>query len=358
MSRRGVNVYKRKDNRWEGRFYLKGTKKYRSVYGRTYTEARDKLRKLAADNTPVGYGNILFNTVVLNWLEERRATAKNGSVGTYSARITKHILPYFEGRKYGDINAFDITVFINEKLSEGLSAKYVGDIAMIMKSAAKLFSETTGCENRLAAVKLPKARARETSVLTLSEQKQLQKRLLELDTDVSAGIYLSIFTGLRIGELCALQWGDIDFERSLLRVRKTVQRVAVSGGRHKTAVEISTPKTETSQRVIPLPGFILRLLEAHRGADGVYIVSGREKPTEPRTFTHHFKEILKSAGLPDVKFHTLRHTFATNCLQQNFDVKTLSEILGHASTDITMRIYVHTSLDRKVACMNMLSPLA
>lgn len=358
MSRRGSNVYKRKDNRWEGRFYIKGTKKYRSVYGKTYTEARDKLRLLAADNTPVGCKNILFNTVVLNWLEERRSVAKCGSVGTYSARITKHILPYFEGRKYGDINAFDVTVFINEKLSEGLSAKYVGDIAMILKSAAKLFSETTGCENRLAAVKLPRVRTRETNVLTQSEQKLLQTKLLELDSDISIGIYLSFFTGLRIGELCALQWGDIDFESSLLRVRKTVQRVAVTGGKHKTAVVVSTPKTETSQRVIPLPGFITELLAPHRKADGLFIISGREKPAEPRTLTHHFKEILKSAGLPDVKFHTLRHTFATNCLQHNFDVKTLSEILGHANTDITMRIYVHTSLDRKVACMNLLAPLA
>lgn len=356
MSRRGSNVYKRKDNRWEGRFYIKGTKKYRSVYGKTYTETRDKLRLLAADKTPVGCKNILFNTVVLNWLEERRSIAKSGSVGTYSARITKHILPYFEGRKYGDINAFDVTVFINEKLSEGLSAKYVGDIAMILKSAAKLFSETTGCENRLAAVKLPRARQRETNVLTQSEQKLLQTRLLELDSDISVGIYLSFFTGLRIGELCALQWGDID--GSLLRVRKTVQRVAVTGGKHKTAVVVSTPKTETSQRMIPLPGFITELLAPHRKEDGLFIVSGKDKPIEPRTLTHHFKEILKSAGLPDVKFHTLRHTFATNCLQRNFDVKTLSEILGHANTDITMRIYVHTSLDRKVACMNLLAPLA
>lgn len=358
MSRRGINIYKRKDNRWEGRFYIKGTKKYRSVYGRTYTETRDKLRLLAADNTPVGCKNILFNTVALNWLEERRSIAKCGSVGTYSARITKHILPYFEGRKYGGINAFDVTVFINKKLSEGLSAKYVGDIAMILKSAAKLFSETTGCENRLAAVKLPRARQRETNVLTQSEQKLLQTKLPELDSDISIGIYLSFFTGLRIGELCALQWGDIDFESSLLRVRKTVQRVAVTGGKHKTAAVVSTPKTETSQRVIPLPGFITELLAPHRKADGLFIISGREKSAEPRTLTHHFKEILKSAGLPDVKFHTLRHTFATNCLQHNFDVKTLSEILGHANTDITMRIYVHTSLDRKVACMNLLAPLA
>ena len=163
---------------------------------------------------------------------------------------------------------------------------------------------------------------------------------------------------MRIGELCALQWGDIDFESSLLRVRKTVQRVSTESGKHKTALVVSTPKTETSLRVIPLPGFITELLQAHRRDGELFVVSGRDKPTEPRTLTHRFKQILKSAGLPDVKFHTLRHTFATNCLQRNFDVKTLSEILGHANTDITMRIYVHTSLDRKAACMNLLEPLA
>lgn len=358
MSRRVSNVYKRKDNRWEGRFYIKGTKKYRSVYGKTYTEARDKLRRLAADNTPVSFGNILFNTVVLNWLEERRIVAKTGSLGTYSARIQKHILPYFEGIKYRDVRAFDVTAFINYKLSCGLSAKYVADIAMILKSAAKLFSDTTGCENRLSAVKLPRVRTRETSVLTKNEQKLLHDKLLEMDSDVSFGIYLGFFTGLRIGELCALQWGDIDLESRLLRVKKTVQRVPVPNGRYKTSVVVSTPKTDTSARIIPLPGFLAELLEPRRREDGVFLVSGREKPTEPRTLTRCFKEILQSAGLPDVKFHTLRHTFATNCLQRNFDVKTLSEILGHANTDITMRIYVHTSLDRKTACMNMLAPLS
>lgn len=358
MSRRGTNIYKRKDNRWEGRFYLKGTKKYRSVYGRTYTETRDKLRRLAADNTPVGCRNMLFNTVVLNWLEERKIFAKTGSVGAYSARIQKHILPYFEGRKYCDISAYDVTNFINYKLSCGLSAKYVGDIAMILKSAAKLFSETTGCENRLAAVKLPRVRNRETNILTKEEQKCLQTELLKTDSDISVGIYLSFFTGLRIGELCALQWGDIDLESRLLRVKKTVQRVPVNNGKYKTAVVVSTPKTDTSARIIPLPGFLTELLEPHRKGGGDFIISGKETPVEPRTLTRHFKEILRDAGLPDMKFHTLRHTFATNCLQQNFDVKTLSEILGHANTDITMRIYVHTSLDRKVACMNMLAPLS
>lgn len=358
MSRRGSNIYKRKDKRWEGRFYIKGTKKYRSVYGKTYTEARDKLRRLAVENTPVGYSGVMFNAVVLNWLEERKSFTKMGSVGTYAARITKHILPYFEGKKYKDINAMDITNFINYKLSSGLSAKYVGDIAMILKSAAKLFSETTGCENRLSAVKLPRARARETDTLTVNEQKLLQNELLKMDSDISVGIYLSAFTGLRIGELCALRWGDIDFEERLLRVDKTVQRVAVPNGRHKTSVVVSPPKTDTSARIIPLPSFLTELLEPHRKGDKVFIVSGKETPTEPRTLTHHFKNILQSAGVPDVKFHALRHTFATNCLHRNFDVKTLSEILGHANTDITMRIYVHTSLDRKVACMNLLAPLA
>lgn len=358
MSRRGINVYKRKDKRWEGRYYIKGTKKYRSVYGKTYTETREKLLQLAVNSEPKQLSGVMFNTVILNWLEERKTLSKSGTVGTYSARIYKHILPYFEGRKYKDVSVMDITSFINSKLSGGLSSKYVSDIAMIIKSAAKLYADSTGCENRLSAVKLPRAKTREAETLTVSEQKSLQTQLLKMDNDISVGIYLSIFTGLRIGELCALQWGNINFEESLLRVEKTVQRVAVQGGRRKTAVVVSTPKTDTSLRIIPLPGFILELLKPHQKDNDIFIISGKTTPTEPRTLTHHFKDILKSAGMPDVKFHTLRHTFATNCLHSNFDVKTLSEILGHANTDITMRIYVHTSLDRKVACMNLLAPLA
>ena len=121
---------------------------------------------------------------------------------------------------------------------------------------------------------------------------------------------------------------------------------------------ITPPKSETSVREIPLPDFVLNELRQVRTNDGDYIVSGSEKIIEPRCFTNRYKSILKKAGIPSRKFHSLRHTFATNALQQGFDVKTLSEILGHSGANVTMRVYLHTSMERKTACMSLVKEIA
>jgi integrase len=174
----------------------------------------------------------------------------------------------------------------------------------------------------------------------------------------SIGIRLAIYTGVRIGELCALQWKDIDFERGVLKVTKTVQRISHLTDKRKSAVMITAPKSDTSVREIPLPVFVLDELRRIRGFDNAYIVSGSEKIIEPRCFTNRYKSVLKKAGVPSKKFHSLRHTFATNALQQGFDVKTLSEILGHSGANVTMRVYLHTSMERKTACMSLVKEIA
>jgi integrase len=166
-----------------------------------------------------------------------------------------------------------------------------------------------------------------------------------------------MFTGLRIGEICALKWSDVDLENGILHISKTAMRIQTPTEKSKTAVKITAPKTANSIRDIPLPNFLVKKLSAVMKSDDCYVLSGNSHLVEPRCLSYRFKSILKKANLPSIKFHALRHTFATNCLQKNFDIKTLSEILGHSSVDTTMRIYVHTSLERKRECMDLIRPL-
>jgi len=359
MSKRGNNIYHRADGRWEGRYYYKGTGKYKSVYGKTMTEAKEKLDKLRKEAfTPSRKCHYLVSDIMQMWLENRKSHIKESSFASYQNKIQKHIMPYFGRLKYSALTAEMLENFIAEKTSQGLSSKYVGDMVIIMKSAAKWAEINHSFLNQVRNVELPKAVKKETETFSSSEQKALFQTLNHSQNPTAVGIKLAIYTGIRIGELCALQWKDIDFERGVLKVTKTVQRISHSTNQSKSAVMITAPKSDTSVREIPLPVFVLDELRRIKRTDNAYIVSGSEKIIEPRCFTNRYKSVLKKVGVPSKKFHSLRHTFATNALQQGFDVKTLSEILGHSGANVTMRVYLHTSMERKTACMNLVQKIA
>lgn len=167
----------------------------------------------------------------------------------------------------------------------------------------------------------------------------------------SFGVALSLFTGLRIGELCALRWSDVDLPSKTISVTKTIQRISAQG---RTQLVITEPKSISSVREIPIPDCILPLLKKFCSKDDFYILSGTKKATEPRTMQYRFQALLKKAKLPSIHFHALRHMFATNCVELGFDVKSLSEILGHSGVEITLNRYVHSSLERKKAFMKKL----
>lgn len=157
------------------------------------------------------------------------------------------------------------------------------------------------------------------------------------------------------GELCALQWKDIDLEKRILTVNKTIQRIQTSSSEKKTMLVITAPKSQGSVREIPLPECIVDILKQYRENNALFVLSASKKPVEPRTLQYRFAKILNNADLPSVHFHSLRHAFATNCVAAGFDVKTLSEILGHSSVELTLNRYVHSSMDRKRAFMDMLT---
>lgn len=158
-------------------------------------------------------------------------------------------------------------------------------------------------------------------------------------------VLLCLFTGLRIGEICALKWSDIDFKNKTLFIKRTVQRLYVNGCHTKTALVETEPKSIKSKREIPLQDTIIKLLISFQN-NKEYIFGG-DKPMEPRTMQYHYKKILKEADVSYKNFHTLRHTYATNCIEGGTDVKSLSEMLGHSNIQITMNYYVHPSIDTK-----------
>lgn len=191
-------------------------------------------------------------------------------------------------------------------------------------------------------------------ILNRTEQAKLMQ-FLHKDMDISkAGIFLCLSTGLRLGEICSLKWGDIDPECKLLHVNRTVQRIKSMEGPSKTVLLETPPKSVFSNREIPIPDTLLSLLMAFKNNGQEYILC-KDKPMEPRTYQNHFKRYLGQIMVPDYNFHALRHTFATNCIDSGMDIKSLSEILGHSNVQITLDCYVHPSMDTKRKYIDALS---
>ncbi len=357
MARRGENIYKRKDGRWEGRYKCgyteQGKAKYRSVYGHSYAEVRSKLAPFKA-SMAVSYTTCRLTVKELfdEWLSAVKLRVKSSTYANYLMKVERHILPEFGDLRYDSLTVQMLNSFVQKKLDAGLSAKYVSDIIIVFKTMAKYTAKTHGFRNTLTDVTLPKVHRKEKPLLSNIQQWKLCKYLTKNPSPTALCILLSLYTGLRVGEVCGLMWGDIDFEKSILTVRRTIQRIRTSV--HKTRIIADRPKTCSSRRSIPIPTFIMKLLRDSRSADDNYVLSDSETVIEPRTLQRRFKSILKKADLPSVSYHSLRHAFATNCLQAGFDVKTLSEILGHASVETTLNRYVHTSMERKISCMALL----
>jgi integrase len=357
MARRGENIYKRKDGRWEGRYKCgyneSGKAKYRSVYGHSYAEVRSKLTPLKASTpAPKITCRLTVKELFDEWLSAVKLRVKPSTYANYQMKVEKHILPAFGGIRYDTLTIQILNRFIEDKLNSGLSAKYVSDIIIVFKSMAKYTAKIHGFRNITADVTLPKVHRKEMQLLSPTQQRKLCDYLLHNLNPTSLCVLLSLYTGLRVGEVCGLMWGDIDFEKSVLTVRRTVQRIR--NNTHGTRLIADTPKSRSSRRSIPIPKFIMKLLRESRSNNDRYILSNSTVIIEPRTLQRRFKAILKKANLPSVGYHCLRHMFATNSLQAGFDVKTLSEILGHTSVETTLNRYVHTSMERKIACMALL----
>ena len=373
MSKKGENIYKRKDGRWEGRYIRSydenGKAKYGYVYARTYRETKIKLLdrlSFDSDKTIPRKKNFpLYNEVLTAWLQSSKINVKESTYARYSHLIDSHIRPGLGKYQLNKISTQLIEGFIEQQLLDGrldnkgaLSPKTVTDILTIIKSSmeyARCNKMDVICNlNKLTIKKKDK----EMRVLNNVEQNALIKTLLN-ETDLyKFGILLSLYTGIRIGELCALRWENLSLESLTLKVRKTIQRIQDTnvGATTKTKVIITEPKSQCSIRDIPLPECIVEIARQFQGDEKAFILTGENnKYVEPRTMQNHFKSYIRESGIEDANFHSLRHTFATRCVELGFEIKSLSEILGHANVNITLNRYVHSSFELKHSLMKKLS---
>ena len=352
MARHGENIRKRKDGRWEGRFavYSEERKRtvYQSVYGHTYPEVRARLsaqKSLAQEGAAVKkqpcQAQIRFGDVAQEWLESVKGRRKFSTYIKYNAVYHTHIQPLFEETALSDLTYACVSGRIPSTLLESMQTSIYCILNRILKFAAIQYAVTVPPLKKpaLEPVKKP------VSVLARSEQQKLASVLYREMDRFKLAVLLSLLMGLRLGELCALKWSDIDFENKILSVARTVQRLPVEGQKTRTALVESVPKSACSHREIPLPDSVIALFEPFQ--DGREYIFGGDKPLEPRTLQYRYKKLLNAAGVEDKNFHILRHTFATNCVEGGMDVKSLSEILGHADVQMTLRRYVHPSMETK-----------
>lgn len=360
MARRGENIYKRKDGRWEGRykngFKPDGKTKYSSVYGKSYAEVRSALvQKRTEIQNEVPVCRLKFGEIIQMWLKSVKNTVKESTYANYLVKTEKHILARLGGISYDKLTVETLNDFVAERIESGLSAKYVSDIAVLIKSATKFAHRRYGYADKAELMSLPKKDKQvEKRLLNNNEQKILTLNLLNNIDSSNAGILLSAATGMRIGELCALKWSDFNFEKSTVTVSRTMQRIKNRDGKG-TKIIVTSPKSRTSLREIPIPEFLKVTLEKMKTDSDCYMLTGNGKFVEPRTMQYRFKSVLEQLNLPQVNFHSLRHMFATKCVSLGIDVKTLSEILGHSSVKITLDRYVHSSMERKQSCMKLFS---
>ncbi len=365
MAKRGANIYKRKDGRWEGRIRrtsLGGLPKYHSVYGRTYREVKEKMAHLLSLQKADSPECVLTVSQVLwLWIRDRRGGWKESTYACYRQIMERYLLC-----PVGDIRADSFTNAAFQNYLDGLcrkadgkkvSASYARNIGSILRQAFR---------HAVSEYRYP------LPVLSGRRSQTLQKHL-ELPSDeeiqrLSAylkarpgdgtcmGILLACHTGIRIGELCALTWEEIDLEEGILRIHKNLQRVKdYDSPSRATSVKVQLPKTASSLRSIPIPDPLLALLKSYPKDGREYLIQGSKTPwAEVRTVQYRFAAILKKCGLKHFRFHMLRHYFASRCIRCGFDAKSLSEILGHSQVQVTLNLYVHSTMERKRMLLNQM----
>ena len=288
MENAGANITLHKDGRYMGKFIIgyddNGKAQYQYVYGRTYDEAEHKIligREVASRYLSSRY--ITVGKIYNEWLNAVVNRVKESTFANYKVKFEKHILPEFVDIPCADLSAGRINEFINKKLAEGLSASYVRDIFTVFKSMLKYAQEEYGFRLSLKNVVLPKTEKKQIEKISDTEQKRLVSYLMENMSLTAFGILISLFMGLRIGELCGLKWSDVDFDNRILHIKRTVQRISSANGNRKTKVIISTPKSDTSFRSVAVPDFLMEYFKKFRNEADFFILSGSDKVIEPRT---------------------------------------------------------------------------
>lgn len=288
------------------------------------------------------------------WKEEKRQFVKKSTYVAYSLIVETHILPAF-----GDLTTVtekDVQEFVLQKLQSGLSQKTIKDMLIVLRMILKFGAKKQYCAYVPFDVIFPTDREKqELDVLSVVNQRKIVSYVRDNFTFRNLGILICLSTGIRIGEVCALTWDDIDIDNGVIHIRKTIQRIYVNeGGVRKTELLIDTPKTATSMRDIPMIKELYEVLKPLKKVvrSDYYVLTNDAEPTEPRTYRNYYKRLLDKLGIPPIKFHGLRHSFATRCIESKCDYKTVSVILGHSNISTTLNLYVHPNYEQKKRCID------
>lgn len=355
MPRRGENIFKRKDGCWEARYIrevaLDGSKKYGSVYAKTYHEVKQKQQ--LCTNQPFSNARKIAATVddvMEEWLNQNKNQLKISSYQKYQSTIQNHISKQLGKIRINNLTQANLSQFTDNLLNvDGLSKETANNVLIVLGMGLEYAK--SHYQAVVPSIHLLRQAKQKTRVLSEFEQQALVHFLLSQGDIFSFGILLSLYTGLRIGEACALKWEDLS--GGTIHVGKTMQRLKGNSG--KTEIMILPPKTSSSDRIIPLPEVLLPIIEKYRKSSGYVLSQPNGKWVEPRLMQNRFAECVKACRLEGVHFHTLRHTFATRCIESGMDVKTLSEILGHSDVKTTLNRYVHSSFELKKRSIDKLS---
>lgn len=301
--------------------------------------------------------NNTYKKHVIKWLNEKKSYVKESTYANYSYIVYNYIIPYVGNYNVKKLNKKvfqDLILNLHEK---SLSNKTIKDIIMVIKSSLrKVFEENKIKSFSLKLVYSKEKNIKTMNVLSKNEQHILMEYIIKNISDKNVGILLSLLCGLRIGEVCALKWENIDLENKIIHITKTIQRIYIKENNTiLSKVVITNPKTIKSNRDIPINDFMYEKLINLRKNNNVFVLSGNAQYIEPRTYRNYFTKILKSLNLRHFKYHSLRHTFASNLISLKIDYKTVSELLGHSNISLTLNLYVHPSNQDKLECIDILT---
>ena len=359
--RKGESIYKRKDGRYEARYikgYVNGKATYGYVYAKTYNDCKkEKNRKILETGNPIELikpqkKDKTLNSLINCWLANKK-NIKDSTYSRYYDLINEHIRNDIGKYRVEKITDTIVNNYINRMLKKGrldntggLSRNTVYDICSILK---QVFTKNKIMINM---IKISKHRGSGKSLYS-SERSKLINLLNKEANGISTGILLSIYLGLRRAEVCGIKWEDIDLDNRVIYVKRTIARVKSFNSKNKTKLIISSPKSELSKRMLPIPNKIYNLLLNIKSSNDCFLLTSDLSYMDPRTFYNYYKKYLKLVNI-NYTYHDLRHTFATNCIERGIDYKSLMELLGHANITTTMNIYVHPTLTSKRNFINKL----
>lgn len=291
--------------------------------------------------------------IAIAWKDYKRPYVKQSTMAAYVLILENHILPAF-GEK-DSLPEKNVQAFVLQKLESGLSAKSVKDILIVLKMVMKFGVKQEWMNYSEWDIKYPTTdKSKDIDVLTITNHRKILDYIRQNFTFRNLGIYISLSTGLRIGEVCALRWSDIDEKNGTISVQRTIERIyIIEGEKRHTELVINTPKTKNSCRVIPMSKELVSLVKPLKkvvNAD-YYVLTNDISPTEPRTYRNYYKRLMDQLDIPNLKYHGLRHSFATRCIESNCDYKTVSVLLGHSNISTTLNLYVHPNMEQKKRCI-------